>query len=83
MELRLFGSGDYDLAEATPPGTDTFQLELAPSGHVVLLCCKFSTAAGSQAAAEESLSFSRQRLPSRRVAASHQHRSSHRDCQHS
>ena len=41
MELHFCGPGDYDLLKALPPGTDTFQLELAPSGHMVLPCCEF------------------------------------------
>ena len=36
MELHFCGPGDYDLGKALPPGTDTFQLEKAPSGHMVL-----------------------------------------------
>ena len=44
--------GDYDLAKATPPGTDTFQLELAPSGHMVLPCCEFPSSS-NQANPEE------------------------------
>ena len=31
--LYCVGPGDYDLEWAMPPGTDTFQLEKAPSGH--------------------------------------------------
>ncbi len=53
MELHLCGPSDYDLVKAVPPGTDIFQLEVAPSSHMVLPCCEFSTAAGSSAAAEE------------------------------
>jgi len=41
MDLHFCGPGDYDLLKALPPGTDTFQLELAPSGHLVLPCCEF------------------------------------------
>jgi hypothetical protein len=53
MELHFCGPGGYDLAKATPPGTDALQLEVAPSGHMVLLCCEFWNASGSHAAAEE------------------------------
>ena len=41
MDLHFCGPGDYDLLKALPPGTHTFQLELAPSGHMVLPCCEF------------------------------------------
>jgi hypothetical protein len=53
MELHFCGPGDYDLAKAIPPGTDTFQLEVAPSGHLVLPCCEFSTTTGSPPSMEE------------------------------
>eukprot|EP00974_Lingulodinium_polyedra_P134001 11227815-Lingulodinium_polyedra.AAC.1 len=29
---------------AMPAGTDAFQLELAPSGHMVLPCCEYQSA---------------------------------------
>ena len=47
--LRLYfcGPGDYDLDKETPPGTDTYQLEIAPSGHIVLPCCEFEEASVS------------------------------------
>ena len=41
-ELHFLGPGDYDLRKAFPPGTDTYQLETAPSGHSVLPCCEYS-----------------------------------------
>ena len=34
--LCFMGPGDYELDTAMPPGTDSFQLETAPSGHSVL-----------------------------------------------
>jgi len=46
-KLYFMGPGDYDLDKAMPPGTDTFQLETAPSGHSVLPCCEFTSASGS------------------------------------
>jgi hypothetical protein len=52
MELHFCGPVDYDLAKATPPGTDSFQLELALSGHMVLPCCDLPSF-GSHAASEE------------------------------
>ena len=39
--LYFMGPGDYDLAKAMPPGTDSYQLETAPSGHSVLPCCEY------------------------------------------
>ncbi len=53
MELHLCGPGDYDPAKATPPGTDAFQLVVAPSGHVVLPCCDCLNAFGIHTASEE------------------------------
>ena len=41
MQLHLCGPGEYDLATLLPPGTDSFQLEVAPSGHLVLPCCEY------------------------------------------
>ena len=40
-QLHFLGPGDYDLMTALPPGTDTFQLKHAPSGHLILPCNKF------------------------------------------
>eukprot|EP00974_Lingulodinium_polyedra_P064696 6250271-Lingulodinium_polyedra.AAC.1 len=34
LRLHFFGPGDRDMERALPEGTDTFQLELAPSGHL-------------------------------------------------
>ena len=42
-ELHFLGPGDYDLERTLPPGTDTFALEVAPSGHLVLPCSEFVT----------------------------------------
>ena len=35
-KMYFLGPGDYDLAAGMPTGTQTFQLETAPSGHLVL-----------------------------------------------
>ena len=40
-QLHFLGPGDYDLMTALPPGTETFQLKHAPSGHLILPCNKF------------------------------------------
>jgi len=37
-KLHFLGPGDYDLAPALPAGTETFQLTVAPSGHLLLPC---------------------------------------------
>ena len=41
MKMYFTGPGNYDLDRALPPGTDCFQCELAPSGHMVLPCCEY------------------------------------------
>ena len=40
--MHFAGPGDYNLEKALPPGTDCFQCELAPSGHMVIPCCEYS-----------------------------------------
>ena len=47
--LRLYfcGPGDYELNKEVPPGTDSYQLEFAPSGHIVLPCCEYQKASPS------------------------------------
>ena len=40
-KIYFCGPGDYDLMTALPAGTDVFQMEKAPSGHLVLPCCEF------------------------------------------
>ena len=35
------GPGDYDLEAMLPPGTDTFQMREAPSGHLLLPCTHY------------------------------------------
>ena len=53
MELHFCGPGEYDLIKALPPGTDSFQLELAPSGHMVLPCCEFPSSSDKATRAED------------------------------
>ena len=48
MELYFVGPGDYDLQSCLPPGSDGFQLEVAPSGHLVLPCCEYASGTASQ-----------------------------------
>ena len=48
MELHFCGPGDYKLDGSLPPGTDSFQLEVAPSGHLVLPCCEYESGSTSE-----------------------------------
>ena len=48
MKMYFAGPGDYDLEKALPPGTDCFQCELAPSGHMVFPCCEYSNKSTSK-----------------------------------
>jgi len=41
LQLHFAGPGDYNLTQHLPPGTETFQCEIAPSGHLVLPCCEY------------------------------------------
>jgi len=41
MKMYFAGPGEYNLLSALPPGTDCFQAEIAPSGHMVIPCCEF------------------------------------------
>ena len=39
--LYFCGEAQYNLEEMLPQGTDRYQLETAPSGHLVLPCCEY------------------------------------------
>ena len=41
-QLHFVGPGDYDLETTLPAGTESFQCEISPSGHMVLPCSEFS-----------------------------------------
>ena len=41
MKLYFCGPGDVKIEQGMPPGTETLQLETAPSGHMVLPCCEY------------------------------------------
>ena len=41
LRIHFLGPGDYELESALPPGTETFQCEQSPSGHMVLPCCHY------------------------------------------
>ena len=47
LRLHFCGPGEYELEKEVPPGTDTYQLEVAPSGHIVLPCFEFQEAGPS------------------------------------
>ena len=38
MKLHFCGPGDYDLEKTLPPGTESYELKEAPSGHLILPC---------------------------------------------
>lgn len=42
LQMHFAGQGKYDLPNALPPGTESYQLEIAPSGHLVLPCCEYA-----------------------------------------
>ena len=41
-QLHFLGPGDFRLQDVLPPGTESFQLHSAPSGHLILPCNKFA-----------------------------------------
>ena len=41
LHLHFCGPGDFDLTAMLPPGTESFQGELAPSGHMVIPVCEY------------------------------------------
>ena len=41
LTLYFCQESSYDLNKALPEGTDRYQLETAPSGHLVLPCCEY------------------------------------------
>ena len=47
LKLYFCGPADYDVAGSLPEGSDAFQLEIAPSGHIVLPCCEFQAGSTS------------------------------------
>ena len=55
LKLHFCGPGDVETDKALPPGTETFQLEVAPSGHIVLPCCQFTP--GSATGSEHTLTL--------------------------
>ena len=41
LRLHFVGPAGIELEKHLPPGSESFQTELAPSGHLVLPCCEF------------------------------------------
>ena len=41
LRLHFCGPAGIELEKYLPPGSESFQTELAPSGHMVLPCCEF------------------------------------------
>ena len=44
LKLHFCGPGDIKIDSGLPAGTESFQLETAPSGHLVLPCCEYKEA---------------------------------------
>ena len=42
LTLYFCHDAAYDLDKTLPKGTDKYQLETAPSGHLVLPCCEYT-----------------------------------------
>ena len=40
--LYLLGDGNYDLMQAMPAGTKVIDLEIAPTGHMLIPCAEFA-----------------------------------------
>ena len=43
MQLHFTGPGPLQYTQHLPEGTQTFELHQAPSGHLMLPCCKYAT----------------------------------------
>ena len=41
LRLHFVGPAGIEVEKHLPPGSESFQTELAPSGHMVLPCCEF------------------------------------------
>ena len=48
LTLYFCGKDHYDLGAALPANTDKYQLETAPSGHLVLPCCEYKAGSTSR-----------------------------------
>ena len=54
MMVYFLGPGEYDLEKGMPAGTEKFQAERSPSGHMVLPCCEYNHSSKEE---EESLTL--------------------------
>ena len=68
MKMYFTGPGNYDLNKSLPPGTDCFQCELAPSGHMVIPCCEYDNQSTQRGESELTL-VTRQREGQSREAS--------------
>ena len=48
LTLYFCGDTQYNLDQTLPKGTDKYQLETAPSGHLVLPCCEYREGSSNQ-----------------------------------
>ena len=48
LTLYFCQSASYDLDEVLPQGTSKYQLETAPSGHLVLPCCEYKAGSNNE-----------------------------------
>ena len=49
LKMYFVGPGDYDLDKSLSPGTVSFELEVAPSGHRLLPCSNFGNLSEKEA----------------------------------
>jgi hypothetical protein len=42
LKIHFLGPGNYNLNPSLPAGTESYQCELSPSGHIVLPCSRYS-----------------------------------------
>ena len=68
LTMYFTGPGNYDLNKSLPPGTDCFQCELAPSGHMVIPCCEYDNQSSQRGDTELTL-VTRQREGQSREAS--------------
>ena len=57
LRMHFCGPGDLEVERTLPPGSETFQLEVAPSGHLVLPCCEYNPTSSSSGLNESSLTL--------------------------
>ena len=63
-KMYIPGPGGVEMPKALPPGTDTFQLQKAPSGHLLLPCTNFGSGANRQSTGSEIALLARQGIVS-------------------